>query len=128
MDPYIVDSQLMPMLLQSCNLEKPFDIQEGVKNLLEYMWACLEVGHAFWRIELLPDLTMPKVGLICPVRFLAERAYVVSKFTGNKWLKSFPESSQEKIGLNLKIWLILTPPKKRWIKLDCNWKPRGWRG
>lgn len=42
MDPFVVDSQLVPVLLQSCNLEKPFDIQEGVKNLLEYMWACLE--------------------------------------------------------------------------------------
>jgi len=42
LDPYIVDSQLVPLLLQSCNLEKPFDIQEGVRNLLEYMWACLE--------------------------------------------------------------------------------------
>eukprot|EP00795_Rhopilema_esculentum_P002009 gene2009-17567_t len=42
MDPYIVDSHLIPALLKSCNLDKPFDIQEGVKNLLEYMWACLE--------------------------------------------------------------------------------------
>ena len=44
LDPYVVDSQLVPILLQSCNLEKPFDIQEGVRSLLEYMWACLEVS------------------------------------------------------------------------------------
>eukprot|EP00794_Sanderia_malayensis_P005876 gene5877-6566_t len=42
MDPYIVESHLVPALLSSCNPENPFDTQEGVKQLLEYMWSCLE--------------------------------------------------------------------------------------
>ncbi|XP_057296522.1 E3 ubiquitin-protein ligase RNF123-like [Hydractinia symbiolongicarpus] len=40
--PYIVETFILPMLLESCNLEAPFDVQAGVKQLLELMWVCLE--------------------------------------------------------------------------------------
>jgi len=41
--PYIVETFLLPMLLDSCNIEAPFEIQTGIKRVLEMIWICLEV-------------------------------------------------------------------------------------
>ena len=79
MDPYIVDSHLIPALLKSCNLEKPFDIQEGVKNLLEYMWACLEVTDKLQSpLELLiEDASFPALPFLTEIFELLVAAVLV---------------------------------------------------
>eukprot|EP00111_Clytia_hemisphaerica_P002840 TCONS_00008011-protein len=40
--PYIVETYFLPMLLDSCNAEAPFDVQPGIKRILEMIWVCLE--------------------------------------------------------------------------------------
>jgi len=40
--PYLVEHLLVPMFLESCDLDNPLTPQSGVKELLEYMWVCLE--------------------------------------------------------------------------------------
>ncbi|XP_065673661.1 E3 ubiquitin-protein ligase RNF123 isoform X2 [Hydra vulgaris] len=39
---YIVEAMILPMLLDSCNIEAPFEMQTGIKQILELLWICLE--------------------------------------------------------------------------------------